>query len=256
MNWNPDLQSRKRRDPDEILSIAPGPLSFFRSLPPSACHLEPKEFDQRRQVRGEQQLHVQDERKLDLEQDRHRELDTDVDERDEDGIDRGKDVQVDAEAELDNPFAACSGDFHDDADDQLHDHAEPDVDGTRELGDNVDAHLDVRNDLGDDRLAVTVRGIVALVEEVNVNVEFDVEVDQGLVALVAHVAASDERVAQLTGSGSYERTGGGDGRRSGAGEHAERQQEERERGEAREGRLELHGGGGKRWRAMKELREQ
>jgi hypothetical protein len=59
--------------------------------------------------------------------------------------------------------AEAASTHHDDADDQRHNHVELDFDGTHELGDDVDGHLDVRDDLDDDRCAVTVLGIVALI---------------------------------------------------------------------------------------------
>jgi hypothetical protein len=82
-----------------------------------------------------------------------------------------------------------------------------------------------------------------------VDINFEIELGQVAVALVAHIVASDERVVWLTGSGSCERSRCGDRGRGGANEHAERQQEERERGDAREGRLELHGEDGERWKS-------
>jgi hypothetical protein len=45
----------------------------------------------------------------------------------------------------------------------LNDDAELDLDGADELGNDVDADLDIRHDLGDDGLAVAVLGVVALV---------------------------------------------------------------------------------------------
>ena len=53
--------------------------------------------------------------------------------------------------------------YDDDADDQFDDHAESHIDGTGELGDDIDAHLDVGDDLSDDGFAVAALGIVALV---------------------------------------------------------------------------------------------
>ncbi|KAF8750553.1 hypothetical protein RHS01_09256 [Rhizoctonia solani] len=141
-------------------------------------------------------------RELDLEEDGDRQFDQDVDERDEDGIDRGEDAEVDSEAKLDNPLAACSCDFLRSSltvsIQRLHNDSQLDIDGAGELGDDVDAHLDVGDDLGNDGLAVAVLSVIAFVcttelrldepkskvrnrpltEEVNIDIELDIEVEQ------------------------------------------------------------------------------
>jgi hypothetical protein len=78
-----------------------------------------------------------------------------------------------------------------------------------------------------------------LTEEVNVDVELDIEVEQCLVALVTHVAASNQRVVRPCGPSHSERSWSGS--RSRASQHAEGQHEESEGGEAGESGLELHG---------------
>jgi hypothetical protein len=127
-------------------------------------------------------------RKLNLDEDGHRESDAGFNERDQDEINLGKDLQVENEAEFDNPFPARSADFlwgrkqhvrqaavlgqievasahQDDADDQLHDQVNLEVDGALELEDEVDVYLDFRAEIHDDRLAVAALGVVAGIYE-------------------------------------------------------------------------------------------
>ncbi|KAL5640012.1 hypothetical protein ACGC1H_007347 [Rhizoctonia solani] len=92
----------------------------------------------------------------------------------------------------------------------------------------------------------------SLTKEVNVKINLHVEVEQGLVTLIAHVAASDEHVARLTGSS--DRKGSGSRSRSSAGEHAEREHEQCKRDEARESRVELHGGESESGRVERDAR--
>jgi hypothetical protein len=122
-------------------------------------------------------------RELNLEQNASREDNQNLDQSAQNHVDTSKDLEVEGQSELEDPFATCScqglrraasarakaaseavsDTYHNDANAQRDNPVELDVNRARELDDDVDACLDVRNNLADNRLAVTPRGVVAIV---------------------------------------------------------------------------------------------